>query len=132
MAIHLSDIDVARVAFKDMISMQHLPLKFQKTYEQSLEFAAYARDCFRRGFARKAGEAAKVDALQELILKSVLRNPRLTEKELLRILHENKSDSFIWDIDKQFVYYKSKGRDKQAAISGLKDRLARAKKKIAI
>lgn len=74
--------------------------------------------------------AAKVDALQELILKSVLRNPRLTEKELLRILHENKSDSFIWDIDKQFVYYKSKGRDKQAAISGLKDRLARAKKKL--
>jgi hypothetical protein len=130
MAVHLSDIDVARVAFKDVISMQYLPLEFQKTYEQSVEFAAYARDCFRTGFAREAGRAAKADALQELILESVLKNPRLTEKELLRIFHENKSGSIIWDIDEQFVYFKSKGKDKQASISGLKDRLARAKKKI--
>jgi hypothetical protein len=133
MAIHLSDIEIARVAFKNVISMQYLPLKFQKTYEQSVEFAAYARDCFRRGFARKAGRAAKADALQELILESVRRNPGLTERQLMMILRtNNNSGSAICDIDNEFIHFRSKGKDKQAPISGLKDRLARAKKKIAI
>jgi len=129
-ALHLSNLGIARVAFRDMLSMQHLPLMFRKTYEQSVEFAAYARDCFRTDFAQKAGRASKADALQELILECVFKNPKLTEKELLGILHENKLGSIIGDIDEQFVYFRSKGKDKQASISGLKDRLARAKKNI--
>jgi hypothetical protein len=133
MAIYLSDINVARVAFKHVIFMQYLPLKFQSTYEQSLEFAAYARDCFRTGFAREAGGAAKTDTLQELILESVRRNPGLTEKQLMMILRANNNPgSAICDIDNEFIHFRSKGKDKQAPISGLKDRLARAKKKIPI
>jgi site-specific DNA recombinase len=52
------------------------------------------------------------------------------ERPALRQLLQDKSGSIIWDIDEQFVYFKSKGKDKRASISGLKDRLARAKKKI--
>lgn len=138
----MADEAILRVAMNDLKSeaLRQVPVYSQKTFEGALETAEAARLAFQKedtksfqsAFSRKGGAAAKPDALQSLILQIVGRTPNVTARELLARIECQKPHE--WDIDKKgdtIEFPDSQGRYKSAPISGLKDRLSRAKKKIA-
>lgn len=91
--------------------------------------------------ASHAGSAKKSDALQCLIESMVSRNPSMSAKELYSALWSQDHREFyggiilsINDLTIEFKNGKNQRSEmlvKSASVSGLKDRLSRAKKKIA-
>lgn len=107
------------------------PIGWQKSFEEALEEAEAARKVFNKHLGRRGGRAEKQDALQKLIVEIVERNPEITQRELLAKLDDRKGLGPIQDIEGAVIYItRDDGTTKEAAISGLKDRLFRAKKKI--
>jgi hypothetical protein len=91
---------------------------------------AYKRFTVER--ARKAGMAKKTDALQALIEDLVEQNPKITEPALRRQLSHESYPDLIEDADEDEIWFtNNNGRSKTAKGSGLKDRLSRAKTKLA-
>jgi hypothetical protein len=76
------------------------------------------------------GKRDKPDALQKIIIEIVKSNPSLKIGELLPALTDLKGEGIIEDIDDENISFDDGGVLKDAAISGLKDRLSRAKQKI--
>ncbi len=77
------------------------------------------------------GKAAKPDALQRLIIDLVRARPKITERELQRELeaaHDRRQ--VVDDIADGKIFFPKTGALKEAPISGLKDRLSRAKRKL--
>jgi hypothetical protein len=105
------------------------------SFDRAVADAAKARALVRSEQGRSAGRAPKTDALQRLILQLARTRPQMTQKELLARLKEMESGGVIDDIDgyevrKPYIHFSQDGRSKSAPISGLKDRLRRAKKMI--
>ena len=65
----------------DFEAARGVPVKQQKTIEQALADAAYARSTVRAELSRKRRKAPQSDALQELILDIVRADPTISEKE---------------------------------------------------
>ena len=90
-------------------------------------------------FSRKGGRAHKCDALQDLIREIVLGQPHITAGQLLRVLRGSPGAGVVVSIDEEsdvlagearmIHFVDDNGTSKTASISGLKDRLSRAKKK---
>ena len=81
--------------------------------------------------ARKGGLARKTDVLQELIERIVRRNLAITVRALESQLREHQGIEPIQDFSNGTISFTNHdGRTKDAELSGLKDRLSRAKKKI--
>ena len=83
--------------------------------------------------ARRARQSRKPDALQLLIIEFVRRNPSLTASQLLDKLREQSQVGSVIDgiEDGQILFRQRIGNHeflKDAPVSGLKDRLSRAKK----
>lgn len=79
--------------------------------------------------ARKGGRAKKTDALSQLIQSIVERNPRITVAQLAEQLKAQQGLGIIADIDGTTITFdRANGSLKEASVSGLKDRLSRAKK----
>jgi hypothetical protein len=140
----LGDPDILTAALRDIeYEALRLPVHYQKSFEEALEIAEHAQVRFQRQaaktfqitFSKKGGAAPKPDALQNLILEIARRNPHITQTELLAELQNRTPGSVVIDIDYNFgsIEFNNKNvqRSKFAAISGLKDRLSRAKKKLA-
>jgi hypothetical protein len=139
----MADEDVLDVAIKDLQSeaLRQVPVYFQKSFEGALESAAVSKVRFQKSgaknfqsdFSRKGGTASKTDALQKLILEKVRVNPEITERQLLDHLREKCVGIVVTDIDDTLgeIDFDNDGRQKTARITGLKDRLSRAKKTIA-
>ncbi len=139
----VADEDVFCVAMNDLRSevSRHVSSYSQKSFEKALEIAADSKVRFERNaaksfqsaFSRKGGRAPKTDALQKLILETAGKNPSITEKDLLADFENRKLGPVIVDIDYELgtIDFNNDGQTKSARISGLKDRLFRAKKKIA-
>lgn len=139
----MADEDVLDVAMKDLQSeaLRHVPVYSQKSFEGALESAAVSKARFQKSgakkfqsdFARKGGTAPKPDALQKLIVEKVRGNPGTTERQLQDHLREKHLGGVVTDIDDKLgiICFDNDGRQKTARITGLKDRLYRAKKKIA-
>lgn len=72
---------------------------------------------------------SRIDSLQELIIKIVAKKPDINEKALLIEIEKKRGCGVINDVDDDVIYFNHKGEEKDAPISGLKDRLSRAKKK---
>jgi hypothetical protein len=107
-----------------------VPLANQFSLETALEDAERAGQRFLKQLARKGGTVRKTDALQLLIEKIVERRPSISRDELLNSLDAAKHPGIIQDIDTAFIHFTNhKDTTKKARISGLKDRLTRAKKK---
>ena len=82
--------------------------------------------------ARVAGSAKKTDRLQEWIVSLMRSDSTLTVPRLRRLLESEPEDGFIQEItDKEIWFTNWHDRTRRAAISGLKDRISRAKKTIA-
>ena len=105
------------------------PLAHQDSVESIVDRVVAARKAALLEQARRAGRAKKTDALQDLIISLVGERPNMTGPELLARLEEEQYGAVIDDIEEGMIYFKgSNGRLKEAPISGLKDRLSRAKK----
>jgi len=88
---------------------------------------------FRREFSQKGGRAVKEDFLSRLIDKLVLAKPDLTQRQLFHELKKLESGGNVKlaDGDKTIIFWDDNGKKKTAPVTGLKDRLFRAKEKIA-
>ena len=106
-----------------------VPVACQFSLEKALEDAERARQRFLAHQARKGGTTCKSDALQDLIHEVVTRRPGISAKELLEALRGHGPP--VEDIDGGTIYFANRdGSHKEAPISGLKDRLTRARKKL--
>ncbi|HET9282336.1 MAG TPA: hypothetical protein VFR24_10280 [Candidatus Angelobacter sp.] len=141
----MADPEVLKLAMEDIESesVRRVPLYNQKSFAQALERAANTKTGILKGaaksfqidFSKKGGSAPKPSALQKLILEIVQRKQSITEPELLRELETRKLQGIITDIDYGLNLIEFQNNNdqqlKRASISGLKDRLSRAKKKLA-
>jgi hypothetical protein len=136
-AARMADRVIFQTATRDLTSeeVRQIPVYYRKTLEKALEDAAGAKErCdeqakgqFQTEFSRKGGRAQKFDPLQQFILEKVRSNLNMTEPMLLDCLRENHD----FDIDGEEISFgKANGATKSVAVSALKDRLHRAKKKI--
>jgi len=135
-----------------------VPLKLRKTLDLALAEAAAekirfqshsyltgaraSKEDFRRDFCRKGGKALKSDPLTKLIADLVRASPKIHERTLLIELRRQTDleDSIVISVDaesdvlpgdvRKITFENRDGTPKSAPISGLKDRLARARAKI--
>ena len=108
-----------------------VPARYQCSLEYNVEDAADFRKRILADQASKGGKAPKGDALQGRIESLVARNPYITAKALLNQLHTECPGDLIEEIvDGDIAFKENDGTSKKASITGLKDRLSRAKKKM--
>lgn len=141
----ITDPIVYPLALHDMrLKADRLPLKEQKSIDYALVEAAQklkeymllknpspAEKARKRHLSRKGGSASKTDALQMLIHACVRQSPAISQRELLHYLKTYLGCGILRVIDNgkiEFLNYN--GKLKTAPVSGLKDRLSRAKSKI--
>jgi hypothetical protein len=79
---------------------------------------------------RRASMPRKADPLQQLIEQMVRKRPEISRKELERALQSEIGKGVILDIDDTDILL-TEDKSDPAPLSGLKDRLTRAKQKIA-
>ena len=124
----------------------NLPIKLRMPLEVALEIAdnnfekikATVKEDIKvevkKDFALIGGRAIKEDPLQKYILALVQTRPDITSPQLLKVLVNEVGCGLIEEVDQDdegLIYFKNgKGKRNDAEISGLKDRLSRAKKKI--
>ena len=78
--------------------------------------------------ARKGGLAVKTDALSEWIKELVVERPKITAHRLEQLVKQQVSHGLIYSIKGDIIeFYDKNDKIKQAKLSGLKDRLSRAK-----
>lgn len=102
----------------------------------SFEVALFEADGDRRRVARQSGrlggKARKDDPLQEIVSRIVRETPKITCAELQRKLAQMQQPGGpIEDVDDDSIsFVNAKGRGYTAKISGLKDRLSRARQNL--
>jgi hypothetical protein len=91
----------------------------------------HGNEALKKQYAKQQSKSAKnprPDPLSDLIKKIVDKKPDITAKSLPDELEKYKGHGVIDDIDETEISYYVKGKEKESPISGLKDRLSRAKK----
>lgn len=134
----MADPDVFHRATVDMHGevARLLPVYYQKSFEEALQDAAALFEDpvllkrTHRRLSRLGGSSKKTDALREVILEEVQKRPAITVTDLLKHLQSLQDlRQVVDDIDEEAISFTDrKGHTKNAPISGLKDRLSRAKK----
>lgn len=145
----IANEDLLRFAMEDLRSevRRQIPVYYQKNLHEALEMVAKTKDHFESqppkrfhsDLSRKGGKAPKADVLQQLAVEIVRQNPAIRERQLLHAL-KKKGDKIGLRVDgdadviagepKKIYFVDPRGRQKTALVSGLKDRLYRAKQKI--
>jgi len=141
----LSDKTLFDWAKKEMDSeiLRGVSARERKTLEQLLADLAGAKSDFQpdflADFSRRGGKASKRDALQVLIGDIRNRRPTITPGQLLCELEGDSGTGVVTRIESQadvlagesrkIHYEDDDGRRKTASVSGLRYRLARARKK---
>ena len=116
-------------------------LSVQKSFEEALADAESTQKLVLSNFSRRGGRSRKSDALQELILEIVRGHPTITRTQLLAKLKGQAGEGVVSSIDRKsdvlagddvnvHFFDDRANKEKIAAVSGLKDRLGRAKKSI--
>ena len=115
-----------------------VPIKYWKSFERGLAEAELARDIVFKVSGRKGGRPLGSDALQRVIVTIVSRRQEIKVHQLLKQLRKmaEGDDPVILGVDKESALCAGEipkilfcdGGEKTAPISGLKDRLYRAKK----
>jgi hypothetical protein len=110
------------------------PVYYQTTVEQSLADAEGDKQLLLSLQGRKGGQAKKSDALQLEILNLARRDPDITVAELKDKLTKERFPGLIDEVEDGTIWFvqpdgSGRNRSKEAPISGLKDRLSRAKRR---
>jgi hypothetical protein len=106
------------------------------SFDRAIDDASRASTVVKLEQAQKAGESKKTDSLQKLILDIVRAHPQVTVSQLRARLESNKGKGIIDDMgslgdSNPLISFEGlRGRVKDAPLSGLKDRLTRARKTI--
>jgi len=122
-----------RMSFELALAESESEVENAKTlsqYKQLQERARTAEADAIKSFSRKGGRVRKADALTRLIRGIVSDNPTITTQQLLIQLKRLVGQGTIYSIDTAIHFYKKDEELTTAPVSGLKDRLARAKQKI--
>jgi hypothetical protein len=133
MKSRMADDAVREIAWEALAAeaTKGLPVYYQKSLYEALADAESAKRRFIADRASKAGSARKGDTLQTLIEEFVRDHPTIRELELQGKLIAHEGVDPIQEIDEGIVFFTDRrGITKEANLSGLKDRLSRAKKKI--
>jgi hypothetical protein len=105
------------------------PLKYRRTLEQA--FADAEQGGLRKPIARKGCMKAKTDSLQQLVLKAVWEERDIDERRLFFWIKDQLGGETIFSINHEKIEFLNyNGKLKKAPVSGLKDRLSRAKRRI--
>jgi hypothetical protein len=138
----ISDPGLYHLAKRDMDfeASRGVPLKQQKTLEQALADAAQSRAIFHLWLSLKGGRAPKSDSLQELIQRFVHEEPKINRQRLWHRLRAEIGKGIVVSIDaespsgegsvRRIHFISRDGKVKTARVSGLKNRLSRAKAKL--
>jgi hypothetical protein len=139
-----SDESLCDIALESMHSeiVRGIPVRSQESFDQALADAEMAMKTFQSGFARKGGRPTRCDALQSLIEKIAVENLEITPGQLRRELSSAPGEGTITSIDEEadvkadeprmIHFVDDDGTPRSAPLSGLKDRLYRAKNKIGV
>lgn len=139
----LSDAALAAVAMRRVHSeaATGVPIRWHASLEQALAEAETEKEIILRELARKAGRAREADALQQLIREIVKQAPKITQSRLLYVLAGERGAGVVTAIDgpgkglagvREIHFTDDNGNQRAASLSGLKDRLYRAKKRFAL
>ena len=131
----LADPQLVAAATEDMNSeiLRRVPIYSRKTMELAFEDAEKRRAKIRSGDGSKGGRPRRGDALQGLIEEIVSARPSarpaISASALLEQLREFQHQGVVIDIEDDKIWF-SDARDasRSAPISGLKNRLTRARK----
>ena len=141
----MADVGLRKAAFRILEDEQErVPIHNRLTLEQALDDAekyrvilAPAAPNRRDGqtaaeIGRKGGRAKRSDPLQDLIIKIVADKPQITVRQLMDELRAySEIRDVVEDIDEKSIHFLDRqDRPKTASISGLKDRLTRARKSL--
>jgi hypothetical protein len=133
--LQLEDGHLANEAFIEAMEQRTLPLHNQKSFDSLLDRAEARREraliWLRQENGRRGGKSRKSDRLQGLVEEIVAKYPKIDCPTLLRLLSNKQGAGVIEDVDEEEIaFIDAKGQLKSAEITGLKDRLYRAKKKV--
>jgi hypothetical protein len=132
--------EIAMAVLSDQQAMM-VPVRNRISLEKALSDAEKSRIIFQRAFSRKGGRATKRDGLQGVILEIVRANPDINTRRVLHkickmakhghslVLRVDQRSDLLDDQPEQ-IHFLDKGIEKTSPVSGLKDRLSRAKKEI--
>jgi hypothetical protein len=125
-------LETALLSLRSEIDMR-VAVYNQKSLNKALQEAELAKQRFLSQQGQNGGRVHKSDPLQDIILDYVRRRPPITASELLKKLQDDFiPGGVIQEIGKKAIAFTNRDdRSKEAPISGLKDRLSRAKKKLA-
>jgi hypothetical protein len=129
----ISNGELFEFAQKDMDSeiIRGVPVKHRKTFELALADAEQGTRLVRQRFSRMGGKAHKQDALQRLIVEKVQQNPKVHQQELFHSLRADIGKGTIVSMDVQsntIQFWTETGKLKTVSLSGLKDRLSKARR----
>ena len=110
--------------------IEGVPIRHQTSLYKALEDAERTGKRFVMEHASKGGKAKKSDALQLLIEKIVVREPSISARQLENQLETYQGIDIIEDIEDGSIWFTNGDSLKEAKLSGLKDRLLRAKRKL--
>jgi hypothetical protein len=140
-AERISSEAILEIAINDVRSeTSKVSIRLQKPFDQALADAEKTMNIVQSAFSRKGGKAPKRDALQILIQDIVIQKPKITAGQLLYTLKSIRGAGTVTSIEEEsdvrggeprMIHYVDDSRTpKTASLSGLKDRLSRAKRKI--
>jgi hypothetical protein len=137
------DAALCLIAMKDLSSekIRKVPFESRKSFEECLAHADDSKTIILQAFSQKGGKAAKSDALQRWILDTVRGDEKISSGQLLIKIRKlaKKGDSIFSKVSREsdtsndqteHIYFDDNGESKTAPVTGLKDRLSRARKKI--
>ena len=129
----MADAQLVALAAEDMASetLRRIPIYNRKTIELAYEDAERRRATIRSGDGNRGGRPPSGDTLQRLIEEIVRRRPTIPASALLARLHDLQHQGVIQDIDDSEIWFAdARGASRTAPLSGLKDRLTRARKTV--
>jgi hypothetical protein len=111
--------------------LRGLPIRLRTDLPEALQRGALLQQRLQTRQAHLAAKAKRPDALQGLIAEILKQKPRITWKELLRELKEDSGPAgVVISVGNTKIEFMDRGRVEEASISGLKDRLSRARRSL--
>jgi hypothetical protein len=127
LGIRMQNPLLCEMATRDLESeaLRSVPIASRTTLETALQKAEDNSRLVLKDFSSRGGRASKPDKLQQFILTVLPRRPQLKPRDLVDLVRGNHEFDMA---EGRISFSGSDGKIKDVPISGLKDRIWRAKK----